>query len=158
MEGAAMARRLFTLFALTALLCGNAIAAENAAGASPKVDAMDWQGAKTVCAAWPEGKTRPQGLVWIGLPAAVKPFAMRAYVSVDGEVRPLRQIAYAHAAGDLAIHYRTLGERAYDVRLKLSGLDPAGLDGADLTGALTVSRFGLFTEIRIAGACGPSGR
>jgi hypothetical protein len=153
-----MADTLRTLLTLTALLCGKAFAADNSSGAYPKIDAMDWQGAQTVCAAWPAGSRTaiapPAGLVWIGLPAAVKPFGMRAYVSIDGMVRPLRQVAYAHPGGDLAIHYRTLGDRAFDVRLKLSGFGPGSLIGGDLTGMLTVSRYGLFTELRLAGACG----
>ena len=92
--------------------------------------------------------------VWIGLPAAVKPFGMRGYVSIDGIVRPLRQIAYARSDGYLAIHYRTLGERAFDVRLQLSGFGAGSLKGAQLTGTLTVSRFGRFSATPVAGSCG----
>jgi hypothetical protein len=69
-------------------------------------------------------------------------------------VRPLRQIAYAHPGGDLAIHYRTLGDRAFAVRLKLSGFGPGSLKGADLSGMLTVSRFGLFAQVPVSGSCG----
>lgn len=148
-----MARTLWTLYALAALVCAGAAAAQDGAGAAPAIDTMDWRGGPSVCAAWPEGKARSSGLAWVGLPAAVKPYGMRAYVSLDGMERPLRQIAYARAGALLAIQYRTLGERAYDVRLELSGLDPEAVKGADLKGRLIVSRFGLFTEIRLAGSC-----
>ncbi len=157
-----MTRELLTLFALTCLFSGKANAVDNSSVAGPKIDAMDWQGAETVCAAWQEGDTAENaqraGLVWIGLPAAVKPFGMRAYVSVDGMMRPLRQIAYSHAGGDLAVHYRTLGDRPYDVRLELSGLEPGGIKGDHLAGKLVVSRFGVFTEIKLTGSCGQQAR
>ena len=150
-----MARTLPTIFAFSAMLCCGAPAAESSSGAYPRIDAMDWHGAEFVCSAWlAEQGAEAKQPVWTGLPAAVKPFGMRAYVRIDGMVRPLRQIAYAHSDRALAIHYRTLGERAFDVRLELSGLDPGGLKGAALTGTLTVSRYGLFTKVSLAGACG----
>lgn len=147
-----MARKLLTLTVLTALIGASALAAD-----PPKIDALDLEGEKAVCVAWAadpaSSSTPPSDLVWAGLPAAVKPFGMRAYVSVDGMIRPLRQIAYAKTDGNLSIHYRTLGERAYDVRLELAGLGPNGLEGDRLAGRLTVSRFGLLSEIKVAGSC-----
>jgi hypothetical protein len=156
--GLVMACRLLTLAGLVALIGGGALAADNSTGAAPAIGPIDQQGAQSVCAAWAQSAPRSAGLVWIGLPAAVKPFGMRAYVGIDGITRPLRQIAYAHTAGDLAIHYRTLGERPYAVRLELSGIRPGGLEGAGLTGTLIVSRFGLFTEMNLTGSCGASPR
>jgi hypothetical protein len=147
-----MARKLPPLTVLTALISGSAFAAD-----PPKIDALDLQGEKPVCMAWaadPAPATLPPAdLVWAGLPAAVKPFGMRAYASIDGMIRPLRQIAYAKTDGVLSIHYRTLGDRAYDVRLDLTGLAPEGVEGDGLAGSLTVSRFGLFTELNVAGSC-----
>jgi hypothetical protein len=147
-----MARRHSTLTALTALLCTGALAA-----GSPEIKAFDLRGEKAVCMAWatdPAPATLPPTeLVWVGLPAAVKPFGMRGYASIDGMIRPLRQIAYAKTDSGLSIHYRTLGDRAYDVRIDLAGLLPTGVEGADLAGTLTVSRFGLFTNLKVAGSC-----
>lgn len=147
-----MGRKLLAFAALTASVCGVAFAAD-----APSIDALDLQGEKPVCMVWAAdpapATTPPSDLVWVGLPAAVKPFGMRAYVSIDGMIRPLRQIAYAKTGGNLSIHYRTLGDRAYDVRLELTGLDPEKLEGESLAGTLTVSRFGLFTEIKLAGSC-----
>jgi hypothetical protein len=157
-EGAEMARRLLTFFVLTALICGRAVPADDALALPPKINSMDAEGAETVCVAWPEAGTpshaRPAEFVWVGLPAAVKPFGMRAYVSVDDITRPLRQIAYMKIASGFSIHYRTLGDRAYDVRIELSGPRPTGVEGADLAGTLTVSRFGLFSELKVVGSCG----
>lgn len=147
-----MARRFLTLTVLTTLIGASALASD-----PPKIDAVDLEGEKAVCVAWaadPAPATLPPSdLVWAGLPAAVEPFGMRAYTSIDGMIRPLRQIAYAKNGGELSIHYRTLGDRAYDVRLDLRGLGPEGLQGDGLTGTLTVSRFGLFTGLKVAGAC-----
>jgi hypothetical protein len=153
-----MARRFLTFFVLTALICGRAFPADNAIALPPKIDSMDVEGAETVCVAWPRAGApsgaQPAEFVWVGLPAAVKPFGMRAYVSVDGMIRPLGQIAYAKTDSGLSIHYRTLGDRAYDVRINLTGLGPTSLEGDGLAGSLIVSRFGLFSELTVAGSCG----
>jgi hypothetical protein len=158
LEGAGMSHKLLVFVSLTALMCARAFAAGDASAANPKIGMLALEGAQTVCVAWPEAGAasgaRPAEFVWVGLPAAVKPFGMRAYVNVDGMRRPLRQIAYVKMDSGLSIHYRTLGDRAYDVRIDLAGLDPTGAAGADLSGTLTVSRFGLFTELKVAGSCG----
>ena len=126
-----MARKLLTITVLTALTGASALAAD-----PPKIDALDLEGEKAVCVAWAAGPAPasmpPSDLVWVGFPAAVKPFGMRAYVSIDGMIRALGQIAYAKTDGGLSIHYRTLGERAYDVRIDLAGPGPAGAPGRDL--------------------------
>ncbi len=124
----------------------------------PNIDTMVWEEAETVCEAWPEEvaakDAHASGLSWVSYPAAVEPFGMRGYVAIDGVVHPLRQVAYAKPDRTLSIYYRTLGDRHYDVYLTLSGLDAAGLKGTDLAGTLVVSRFGLFSQIKIVGACG----
>lgn len=121
---------------------------------APRIGATDWAGGGLVCAAWRKDGPADAAPVWIGLHAAVSPFGMRGYAGIDGATRPLRQIAFARSGTELAIHYRTLGERAFDVRLQLSGLDAGSLKGADLTGTLTVSRFGRVADMRVAGSCG----
>jgi hypothetical protein len=152
-----MSRKPLVFVSLIAFLCTTAFTAGENAAPNPKIGTLALDGAKTVCVAWPESDTpsgvEPDTFVWVGLPAAVKPFGMRAYASIDGITRPLRQIAYARTDGGLSIHYRTLGDRSYDVRINLSGFGPAGSESANLAGKLTVSRFGLFTELRVAGSC-----
>jgi hypothetical protein len=152
-----MSRKLLVFVSLIAFLCIPALTAGNVSTLNPSIGTLALEGAKTVCVAWsksdaPSG-VQPKTYVWVGLPAAIKPFGMRAYVSVDGMRHPLRQIAYAKTNGGLSIHYRTLGDRSYDVRINLSGLGPAGIESANLAGELTVSRFGLFTELRVSGSC-----
>ncbi|MGL4489859.1 MAG: hypothetical protein ACRCU5_10500 [Rhizobiaceae bacterium] len=124
----------------------------------PKIGTLEWEEAETVCEVWPEGvlakDARASGLSWVAYPAAVKPFGMRSYMSIDGFAHPLRQIAYAKVDGTLSVYYRTPGDRHYDVYLTLNGLDANALKGADLTGKLVASRFGLYSEINVAGSCG----
>ena len=124
----------------------------------PKIDPVEWNGADTVCEAWPSGtpaeQARKTGLSFVSYPAAVKPFGMRAYMAIDGKSHPLKQIAYANASGTLSIYYRTLGDYHYDVYLTLSGFKASELKGNGLTGTLVASRFGLFSEIKISGNCG----
>jgi hypothetical protein len=142
-------------FVLLLLAQGAALAAEDGA---PKIDTMKWEEAETVCEAWPEGiapkDARASGLSWVSYPASVKPFGMRAYMQIDGMVRPLRQIAYAKPDGLISIYYRSLGDRHYDVYLTLNGLEPGKLTGSNLTGTLVAARFGLYREMKIAGSCG----
>lgn len=144
-----------TNFVFVALVPGKALPDD--AGA-PIIDAVEWSGAQTVCEAWPAGvpaeASRQKGLSFVSYPAAVKPFGMRAYMSIDGKSHPLKQIAYANAGGTLSIYYRTLGDYHYDVYLTLSGFGSSGLKGSDLTGTLVASRFGLFSQIEISGRCG----
>jgi hypothetical protein len=140
------------------LLLFTPTAAFSADAAAPKIGAMQWEQAETVCEAWPQGvlakDARASGLSWIGFPAAIKPFGMRGYMMIDGIVHPLRQIAYAKPDGTLSIYYRTLGDRHFDVYITLIGFAPNALTGANLTGTLVASRFGLFSEIKIAAFCG----
>ena len=72
---------------------------------------------------------------------------MRGYAGIDGQTRPLRQIAYARSGTELSIHYRTLGERAYDVRLDLAAAD------GGVKGRLTVSRFGVAASLDLRADC-----
>jgi hypothetical protein len=156
-EKIAMASVLRQTIIATALMasCASAMAAD---GAAPVIDQMTWDKAETICFAWPvdaSPKTEPtSGLSWIGLPASVRPFGMRAYMSIDGVVHPLRQIAYANRQGTLSIYYQTLGDRHYDVYLTLSGDGADQLKGQALSGTLVAARFGIYTEIKIAGSCG----
>jgi hypothetical protein len=133
-------------------------AAFAAADEPPKIETMEWEEAETVCEAWPEGAeakdARATGLSWVSYPASVKPFGMRSYMKIDGVVHPLKQIAYAKPDGTISVYYRTPGYRHYDVYLTLNGLEPGKLTGSNLTGTLVVARFGLYREIKIAGACG----
>ena len=78
---------------------------------------------------------------------------MRAIMKIDGTLHALRQIAYAREGQKLAVHYRTYGYRNYDVRLDLGNLIAGKLAGGDLTGAITISRFGLFSKLAISGSC-----
>ena len=133
---------------LTALLAAVCAAAAGETPA-PRIEATDWEGGSLVCAAWRKDDPQDAAPVWTGLPAAVAPFGMRAYAGIDGETRPLRQIAYARSGTELAIQYRTLGERAYDVRLVLAGPAPDG----GMTGRLTVSRFGVETTEPLRAVC-----
>jgi hypothetical protein len=132
--------------------------AHAADGAPPKINTVEWEEAATVCEAWPADiaakDARTAGLSFVSYPAAVKPFGMRGYMAIDGVTHPLRQIAYAKVDGTLSIYYRTLGDRHYDVYLTLNGLDANAVKGADLTGTLIASRFGLSSEIMISGSCG----
>ena len=145
--------------ALASTLSASAAIANDAGG--PVIDAVTWNGAETVCEAWPSGteveQSRKTGLSFVSYPAAVKPFGMRAYMAIDGKSHPLRQIAYANAGGTLSVYYRTLGDRHYDVYLTLSGFSASELKGGGLTGTLVASRFGLFRQIGISGRCGHSG-
>lgn len=124
-------------------------AAHAAETPAPRIEAADWAGGSIVCSAWRKDDPQDAAPVWLGLPAAVAPFGMRAYVGTDGQTRPLRQIAFAHNGRELAIHYRTLGERAYDVRLELAGPSPDG----GMTGRLTVSRFGVAASLDLRAEC-----
>ena len=133
---------------LTAFLMA-ACAAQAAETQAPRIDATDWAGGSMVCAAWRLDDPGGAAPVWLGLPAAVAPFGMRGYAGIDGATRPLRQIAYARTGTGLAIHYRTLGERAYDVRLDLAGPAPDG----GMTGRLTVSRFGVAASLELRAEC-----
>lgn len=145
---------LFIVIAST--LCVSAAIANDVG--KPVINAMVWNGAQTVCEAWPAGhsadEAQDKGLFFVSYPAAVKPFGMRGYMAIDGREHPLKQIAYANADGTLSIYYRTLGDYHYDVYLTLSGFTSADLKGTGLTGTLIASRFGLFTEIAISGQCG----
>ena len=148
--------QLFTALIFGLLMgVGTAIAVEDV---YPAIGTVDPENAQTVCEAWPEGisavDARSSGLSWVSFPAEVKPFGMRAYANIDGLDRPLKQIAYAHHEGTLSFYYRTLGDRHYDVYLTLNGLVPGEVEGTDLTGTLVVSRFGLYSEIKISGTCG----
>ena len=133
---------------LTALLAAVCAAAAGETPA-PRIEATDWEGGSLVCAAWRKDDPQDAAPVWTGLPAAVAPFGMRGYVGIDGATRPLRQIAYSRRGTELAIHYRTLGERAYDVRLDLSASAAEG----GMSGALTVSRFGVETTAPLRAVC-----
>jgi hypothetical protein len=143
--------------------CSNPAIANDSAGpaAGPAIDAVEWNGAETVCEAWPAGipaeGSRAAGLSFVSYPAAVKPFGMRAYMAIDGKSHPLKQIAYANTDGTLSIYYRTLGDYHYDVYLTLSGFTSDELKGDGLSGKLVASRFGLFSQIEISGRCGLSG-
>lgn len=125
---------------------------------APGIGVLEWDGAKTVCEAWPAGipaeEVRDKGLSFASYPAAVKPFGMRGYMVIDGKTHPLKQVAYANTGGTLSIYYRTLGDYHYDVYLTLAGFSSSELTGSALTGKLVASRFGLFSEIRISGQCG----
>lgn len=144
-------RRAFfaALFCALAATC-DALAADSS---SPRIDLMEFEGAETVCKAWPHGAAAT-GLVWVGYPASVKPFGMRGYMEIDGKTHPLRQVAYAHAEGAMSIYYRTLGDYHYDVYLTLSGFSSRDVKGSGLTGTLVVSRFGIFNQIMVSGRCG----
>ena len=141
-----MTRRLQALlvFIFTALSASQA--AETPA---PRIEATDWAGGSFVCTAWKMSDPPEAAPVWLGLPAAVAPFGMRGYGGIDGATRPLRQIAYARSGLELFIHYRTLGDRAYDVRLDLAGPAPDG----GMTGRLTVSRFGVAASLELRADC-----
>lgn len=147
------------LIAAFVTFCLPAFAAEDPL--APKIDTVQWQGAETVCEAWPAGQTakeaQDKGLSFVSYPAAVKPFGMRGYMEIDGKTHPLKQVAYANAGGTLSIYYRTLGDYHYDVYVTLSGFSSSDLKGSDLTGTLVASRFGLFSQIGISGRCGHSG-
>ncbi len=96
---------------LVALQMSPAFASSDPGG--PRIDAIEWENAETVCEAWPAGtaeeEARSNGLSFVSYPAAVKPFGMRGYMSIDGKTHPLRQIAYANGNGTLSIYFRTLG-------------------------------------------------
>jgi hypothetical protein len=149
-----MMRVLAALFALS-VACSTAIAADDP-GAS-KIDDMVWQTAGSRCYAWREAQliSDPAAapLVFISFPGSGKPFAMRAMIKIDGTLHELRQIAYAREGRTLSIHYRTHGYRNYDVRLDLANLIPGRLEGGDLSGTITVSRFGLFSSVAVSGFC-----
>ena len=151
-------------FCISCLVCAAAVAGPAFAGdetGAPKIDMVQWQGAKTVCEAWPAGQNageaREKGLSFVSYPAAVKPFGMRGYMAIDGREHPLKQIAYANAGGTLSIYYRTPGDYHYDVYLTLSGFGTDELKGVGLSGTLVASRFGLFNQIEISGRCGHPG-
>jgi hypothetical protein len=138
-----------------ASLCTSVAIADDSGG--PVINAVEWNGAETVCEAWPAGNpaenARATGLSFVSYPAAVKPFGMRAYMAIDGRTHPLKQIAYAHMNGTLSVYYRTLGDYHYDVYLTFSGSSAAKLNGSGLKGTLTASRFGLFSQIDVSGRC-----
>ena len=138
-----------------ATLCTPAAVADDAGG--PVINVVEWNGAETVCEAWPAGSpaesARASGLSFVSYPAAIKPFGMRAYMAIDGRTHPLKQIAYANTDGALSIYYRTLGDYHYDVYLTLSGFSSQELKGNGLTGTVTASRFGLFSQIKVSGRC-----
>ncbi len=146
----------FSALTISSMLAANSAFAEDSA--PPKIDTMAWEEAATVCEGWPAGiaakDARHSGLSFVSYPAAVKPFGMRGYMAIDSVTHPLRQIAYAKVDGTLSIYYRTLGDRHYDIYLTLNGLDANAVKGADLTGTLIASRFGLVSEIKISGSCG----
>lgn len=146
--------RSSALAILAALLTGSAFAAQDTPGAPPQIGEMSWQQDGAVCRAWLEDSRADAGLVWIAFPPGEKPFGMRGFVKLDNVLHAMRQIAYAGDGSSFSIHYRTLGYRNYDVRLEMSGPPE---DGAELTGKLVASRFGLFSEVKIAGACGKGG-
>lgn len=141
---------------LVALQISPAFAVADTGG--PRIDAIEWEDAKTVCEVWPAGtleeEARSQGLSFVSFPAAVKPFGMRGYMAIDGKTHPLRQIAYANANGTVSIYFRTLGDYHYDVYLTLSGFGSGELKGSGLAGTLVASRFGLFSQMEISGRCG----
>jgi hypothetical protein len=127
---------------------------------APKLDDMVWQTAGSVCQVWRDGKSRGDpaaaSLVLISFPGGEKPFGLRALTGIDGALFELHQIAYLRTGDRLSIHYRTQGYRNYDVRLDLGNLAPGRLEGDDLTGTITTSRFGLFSQMAIRGRCGVS--
>ena len=137
------------------LICGPAFPADST---GPAIGALEWEEAETVCEAWPAGiaaeDARAKGLAFVSFPAAIKPFGMRGYMAIDGKTHPLRQVAHANAGGTLSIYYRTLGDYHYDVYLTLAGFGSNELKGSGLTGTLTASRFGLFSQINVSGSCG----
>lgn len=141
--------------AASALFSGPAFAGD---AAGPAIGALEWEEAETVCEAWPSGiaaeDARSKGLSFVSYPAAVKPFGMRGYMLIDGKTHPLRQVAYANAGGTLSVYYRTLGDYHYDVYLTLTGFSSNELKGSGLTGTLTASRYGLFSQIKVSGICG----
>ncbi len=92
-------------------------------------------------------------LVFISFPSNDAPFSMRAVMKIDGALHELRQVAYARNGQTLSIHYRTQGYRNYDVRLDLGNLIPGRLEGGDLSGTITTSRFGLFSNLPVSGFC-----
>lgn len=143
---------------LMALQISPALAASDTGG--PRIDAIEWEDAETVCEVWPAGtpaqEARSKGLSFVSYPAAVKPFGMRGYMAIDGKTHPLRQVAYANSGGTLSIYYRTLGDYHYDIYLTLSGFGSGELKGSDLAGTLVASRFGLFSTMEIAGKCDPA--
>jgi hypothetical protein len=144
---------------LAPLLVYSTVAGADDPGA-PKIDDMVWQTAGSRCYAWRNAVTinDPSAavLVFISFPSDDAPFAMRAMMKIDGAQHELRQIAYAREGQTLSIHYRTQGDRNYDVRLDLGNLIPGRLKGADLSGAITISRFGLFSQVPVKGVCSES--
>jgi hypothetical protein len=145
------------LIAIPIILFGTSSIAVASDNTGPKIGTIEWEEAETVCEAWPADvaakDARAAGLSFVSYPAAAKPFGMRGYMNVDGKTHPLRQVAYANTNGTLSIYYRTLGDRHYDVYLTLSGFSANELNGKDLTGTLVASRFGLYSEVIIAGLC-----
>ncbi len=124
---------------------------------APKIDDMVWQTAGSRCYASREaaliGDPSAASLVFIAFPSNDAPFSMRALMKIDGTMHELRQIAYAREGQTLSIHYRTHGYRNYDVRLDLGNLVPTRLEGGDLSGSITISRFGLFSTVAVSGLC-----
>jgi hypothetical protein len=142
------------LFVLLTLVTGPARAGQGTTGLPPQIGDMPWDQNGAVCAARLEAAPADAGLVWITFPSAEKPFGMKGFVKIDGILHALRQIAYAGDGNGFSIHYRTFGDRNYDVRLEMSGPPD---DGAELTGKLIASRFGQFSEVSVTGACGKGG-
>ena len=124
---------------------------------APKVDDMVWQTAGSRCHAWrqPALIADPSAapLAFISFPSNDAPFSMRGVMKIDGVLHELRQVAYAREGQTLSIHYRTRGYRNYDVRLDLGNLVLGRLEGSALSGAITVSRFGLFSKLAVGGFC-----
>ena len=124
---------------------------------APHIDDMVWQTAGSRCHAWRESASIDDPaavpLVYISFSSKDAPFSMRANMKIDGVLHELRQIAYARDGQALSIHYRTHGYRNYDVRLDLGNLIPGRLEGGDLSGTITISRFGLFSKVAVSGSC-----
>lgn len=124
---------------------------------APRADDMIWQTAGSRCQVWREAARiadpASAPLVFISFPSSDAPFSMRAIMKIDGTLHELRQVAYARDGETLSIHYRTHGYRNYDVRLHLANLKAGPLDGSGLSGAITASRFGLFSKVAVSGSC-----
>jgi hypothetical protein len=126
----------------------------------PKIDDMIWQTEGSACFAQRKGQNGSDAaampLVLVSFPSPAAPFGMRFYIKIDGAMHALAQIAFAHQSAAVSIHFRTLGDRAYDVRLDIGGLTAGQLRGGKLAGSLEISRFGLFSHLPIEVSCAPA--